>query len=118
MKGPMDDILLWPFHGDVVVELLNWREDNGHHSGVIELSSNVSNSACSRVTTGERGSEGWGKSQFIKHSSLEYNPSENTQYLQDDCLLFRVKSKKSLSTHLSSVRNLQVGKILKQFLLT
>ena len=91
MKGPMDDILLWPFHGDVVVELLNWIEDNGHHSGVIELSSNVSNSACSRVTTGERGNEGWGKSQFIKHSSLEYNPSKNTQYLQDDCLLFRVK---------------------------
>ena len=91
MKGPMDDFLLWPFHGDVVVELLNWREDNGHHSGVIELSSNASNRVCSRVTSGERGSEGWGKSQFIKHSSLEYNPSKNTQYLQDDCLLFGVK---------------------------
>ena len=91
MKGPMDDFLLWSFHGDVVVELVNWIEDNGHHSGVIELSSNVSNSACSRVTTGERGNEGWGKSQFIKHSSLEYNPSKNTQYLQDDCLIFRVK---------------------------
>ena len=36
-KGPMDDFLLWPIHGDVIVELLNWREDNGHHSGVIEL---------------------------------------------------------------------------------
>ena len=91
MKGPMDDFLLWPFHGDVVVELLNWREDNSHHSKVIELSSNVSNSTCSRVTTGERGSKGWGYSQFIQHSSLEYNPSKNTQYLQDDCLLFRVK---------------------------
>ena len=91
MKGPMDDILLWPFHGDVVVELLNWREDNGHHSGVIELSSNVSNSACSRVITGERGSKGWGYSQFIKHSCLKYNSYTNTQYLQDDCLLFRVK---------------------------
>ena len=91
MKGPMDDFLVWPFHGDVVVELLNWRKDNGHHSKVIELSSDVSNSACSRVTTGERGKERWGNLQFIKHSSLEYNPSKNTQYLQDDCLLFRVK---------------------------
>ena len=91
MKGPMDDFLLWPFCGDVVVELLNWKEDNGHHRGVIELSSNVSNSACSRVITGERGSEAWGYLRFIKHSSLEYNPSKNTQYLQDDCLLFRVK---------------------------
>ena len=91
IKGLMDDFLLWPFHGDVVVELVNWIEDNGHHSGVIKLSSNISNSACSRVTTGERGNEGWGNLQFIKHSSLEYNPSKNTQYLQDDCLLFRVK---------------------------
>ena len=91
MKGPMDDILLWPFHGDVIVELLNWREDNSHHSKIIKLSSDISNSACRQVTTGERGSEGWGKSQFIQHSSLEYNPSKNTQYLQDDCLLFRVK---------------------------
>ena len=101
MKGPMDDFLLWPFHGDVVVELLNWREDNGHHSKVIELSSDVSNSACNRVTSGERGSEGWGKSQFIKHSSLEYNPSKNTQYLQDDCLLFRVKNVTVYSTEFS-----------------
>ena len=71
--------------------LLNWKEDNGHHSKVIELSSNASNSACNRVTTGERGSESWGKSQFIQYSSLEYNPSKNTQYLQDNCLLFSVK---------------------------
>ena len=91
MKGPIDEFLPWPFHGDVVVELLNWREDNGHHSRVIELSSNVSNSACSRITTGERGSVSWGNSQFIQHSALEYNPYTNTQYLQDDCLLFRVK---------------------------
>ena len=82
MKGPLDDILLWPFCGDVVVELLNWIEDNGHHSRVIELSPNVSNSPGSHIQ---------GNSQFIKHSSLEYNPSKNTQYLQDDCLLFRVK---------------------------
>ena len=91
VKGPMDDFLLWPFCGDVVVELLNWREDNGHHRKVIDLSSNVTNSACSRVITGERGSEAWGYHQFIQHSVLEYNPSTNTQYLQDDCLLFRVK---------------------------
>ena len=91
MKGPMDDFLLWPFRGNVVVELLNWREDSGHHSRLIELSSNVSNSVCSGVTTGERGSKSLGYSQFIKHSSLEYNPSKNTQYFQDDCLIFRVK---------------------------
>ena len=101
MKGPMDDILLWPFHGDVIVELLNWREDNGHHSKVIELSSNVSNNACSCVTSGEEESEGWGNSQFIKHSSLEYNPSKNTQYLQDDCLLFSVKEVIVYSTEFS-----------------
>ena len=66
MKGPMDDILLWPFYGDVVVELLILKEDNGHHSEVIELSSDISNNACSRVTTCERRSDCWGYSQIIK----------------------------------------------------
>ena len=29
---------------------------------------------------------GWDRLQFIPHSSLSYNPTNNTKYLQDDCL--------------------------------
>ena len=30
MKGEHDDSLQWPFEGNIVVELLNWREDQQH----------------------------------------------------------------------------------------
>ena len=31
MAGDNDDQLQWPFTGDIVIELLNWREDSGHY---------------------------------------------------------------------------------------
>ncbi len=88
LKGPNDDQLQWPFQGDVVIELVNWRNDKGHHSKVISLSSNCT---CNRVMTGDRGSDGWGNAEFISHHALPYNPSTGTEYLQNDCLHFRVK---------------------------
>ena len=103
MKSSNDDNLLWPFCGDVVVELLNWKEDIGHHKEIIELSPNITNTTRNRVTTGERGNEAWGYSQFISHSALGYNSSKNTQYLQDDCLQFRVKEVIVHSTDLSQM---------------
>ena len=35
---------------------------------------------------------------FISHSSLTYNPTTNTEYLQDDCLQLRVKTVALYST--------------------
>ena len=85
MKGPNDDKLIWPFCGDVVVELVNWIEDNDHHRRVIQLSPEVAtNNACDGVLVGDR-SAGWGTRQFIQHSAIK------PQFQQDDCLYFRVK---------------------------
>ena len=34
MRGDYDNNLQWPFEGDIVViEILNWREDNDHYRG-------------------------------------------------------------------------------------
>ena len=85
MKGPNDDILIWPVCVDVVVELVNWIEDNDHHRHVILLSPEVvTKNVCDRVLVGDR-SAGWGSAQFIQHSAI------NAEFLQDDCLYFRVK---------------------------
>ena len=85
MKGPNDDKLIWPFCGNVVVELVNWIEDNDHHRRVIQLSPEVvTGNAYDRVLVGDR-SKGWGTPKFIQHSSIK------PQFLQDDCLYFRVK---------------------------
>ena len=93
MRGDYDNNLQWPFEGDIVIELLNWRENNNHYRGnTIELNkyNNPDGSGISRVTQGKYAPSKRGKIFFISHSSLLYNPDTNTEYLQDDCLRLRV----------------------------
>ena len=92
MKGGYDDNLQWPFEGDIVIEILNWRENNNHYCGdTIRLNRYIDSdgSITSRVTEGEYAPMNRGKIFFIPHSLL-YNPDTNTEYLQDDCLRLRV----------------------------
>ena len=37
MAGDNDDRLQWPFVGDVILELVNWRKDKGHHSRTLSI---------------------------------------------------------------------------------
>ena len=87
MAGDNDDQLQWPFVGDVEFMLLNWLEDRGHHKKTLSI---VESSGLVRVLAGDYG-KCWGFSQFISHSSLNYNRSANTEYLQNDSLCLRVK---------------------------
>ena len=105
MRGDYDNGLQWPFEGDIVVELLNWRDDCRHNrGGTIDLNklNNPDGSITSRVTEGEYARSARGAKSFISHSSLLYNPDTNTEYLQDDCLRLRVVDIAVYSTHLLS----------------
>ena len=92
MEGEHDDHLVWPFSGDVTIELVNWREDKGHHLKTICIDSTTdpSNKYCCRMYNKTIGA-GIGHQQFISHSSLSYNSTTNTGYLQNDCLRLIVK---------------------------
>ena len=92
MEGEHDDDLVWPFRGDVTMELINWRKDNGHHQKTTHFNSTTDpdNKYCCRIYNEVIG-VGLGIHQFISHSSLSYNSTTNTEYLQDDCLRLRVK---------------------------
>ena len=92
MEGKYDDQLQWPFIGNIVIELLNWRENRKHHKVNIAMKEK---NGLVRVIQGEYGLP-WGCHQFISHSSLSYNSTTNTEYLQDDCLRFRVSMTKCL----------------------
>ena len=91
LKGENDATLDWPFCGDVVVELLNWRQDANHHSLIISFHERVSSVASGCVLVGDSASHRLGRGSFISHDSLAHNHSTNTEYLEDDCLCFRVK---------------------------
>ena len=87
MKGDNDDSLTWPFTGTVTIELLNQLQNWNHHKDTITFLDD--NDVSKRVVKGERG-RGWGKTEFISYTDLNYRPSKNCQYLKDDTLIFRV----------------------------
>ena len=89
MKGTNDNQLKWPFTGDISIHLLNWREDNKHVKKIIQFNDNTSLKSRSKVIEGERAPSGRGFHNFIPHSELYYNPSNNTEYISSDtlCLL-------------------------------
>ena len=90
VKGEHDDQLQWSFEGDLIIELLNWREDQGHHRKTVTMTGEIP------VGEGE-----FGISQdFISHCSLSYDPTTNTEYLHDDCLRLRAKTVAIYSTPL------------------
>ena len=91
MKGEHDDQLHWPFQGDVLLEILNWREDNGHYKKRIECI-DVHQLYTNRVTETNMANCGWGEHKYIPHTSLIHDPTTNTEYVQDDCLRLRVSA--------------------------
>jgi TNF receptor-associated factor 4 len=91
MSGEYDDILEWPFHGEVTIELLNQLEDENHHKDVVLFDKSTPHQSKSQVFGKERAENGWGITQFISYSQLHnYN---SCQYLKDDTLYFRVSVK-------------------------
>jgi TNF receptor-associated factor 4 len=97
MSGDYDDILEWPFHGEVTVELLNQLEDRHHHKEYFNFSESTMKKSKQRVIGTSRSATGVGKHQFIPHSQLFFKPSpipfHNSQYLKDDTLYFRMSVK-------------------------
>ena len=69
----------WSFTGTCFIELLNQLEDKNHHIETV-----------SEEKATYYGGPTWGNPMFIPHSKLNYDPSNNTQYLKDDTLYFRV----------------------------
>ena len=90
MKGDNDDSLTWPFTGTVTFELLNQLEDKNHHEKTSAFTAD--NEASRRVVNEERGM-GRGKTKFITHTDLGYQPDKNCQYLKKDSLIFRISVK-------------------------
>ena len=89
MRGEYDNELVWPFEGDIRVELLNWRADENHHSDTTPFNKYYDpdgiHSSC--VTDRETATR-YGRPQFISHTDLV--PTTNTEYLSDDYLKLRV----------------------------
>ena len=96
-EGVYDDILEWPFQGEVTIELLNQLEDKNHKKYIIQYDESVPYGSKQRVFKGEN-SKGWGTHHFIPCSKLMYDAAKKCQYLKDDSLYFRVSAKATSKT--------------------
>ena len=97
LQGEFDDHLKWPFRGHVVIQLCNQLQDKYHRGYTIDFSETTAARVISRVTSGERAEGGWGCLIFIPHKDLNFNPTNNCQYLKNDCLHFQIVAVESLS---------------------
>ena len=87
MKGDNDNVLLFPFSGNIIIKLLNWTEDNGHVEEIIQFNESTPLVCRQRVTDGEMSSVGCGCwCNFLSHVDL-YN---NKEYLHNDKMCFTI----------------------------
>ena len=85
MRGENDDLLKWPFRGDITIQLLNQRKDEEHWKKSISFD-NEDGDVAARVVGRERAASGWGM-HFIAHTKLN---TEDKEYLRNDCLKFQI----------------------------
>ena len=82
MRGEFDDLLKWPFRGDVTIQLK--KTDPPHYQKIIHLNDDTPNKYVCKPTK-ERSDCGWGSSKYISHADLYAGG-----YLKDDKLVFCV----------------------------
>ena len=83
MHGEYDDMLRWPLHASVTIQLISQSGNEAHY----EMTTPQYEWA--QVNSGMIGA-GWGWDKFIQHSDLEFNSVRRTEYLKNDRLNFRV----------------------------
>ena len=98
MKGENDNNLIFPFRGDILIQIINWRENKNHTERLIEFNEKTDPIGVygARVTglaawLSGRQYQGYGFPNFLSHNFLEFDESRNSQYVSDDdCLHVRV----------------------------
>ena len=90
MRGEYDNRLIWPFRGDITVQLVNHRNDQDRCEMTVPFNdAAVAGNVSDRVTSELRATKGLGNTKFISHSTVEY-PTETRQYIINDSLTWRV----------------------------
>lgn len=84
LHGEFDNEIVWPFVGDLVIELVNQEKGVPPYRKTLRYTEATPRKYCDKVTVGTRSLDGKGLGNFIHLSELPL------KYLQNDQLLFRV----------------------------
>ena len=102
MRGEFDDQLVWPFEGDITIQLLNQRGEDDHLDHTIHFTDKIPDSYAGRVANQDRADLGYGRMKFVSHRELK------SRYIKSDRLRFQVKpstfsTAKALKLHFSDL---------------
>lgn len=88
MRGDSDERQVWPFRGEVTIQLLSQKDKSGDIvEGTVRFDSRTPFRAAGRVFNSDVSYFGHGFPRFISHREVQDNG-----YLVDDCLQFRISS--------------------------
>ena len=88
MRGEYDDRLVWPFRGDITIEIIN-QISNREHVDYKLCIGDETDASYHRVISSTRASTGWGVHEFISHAKVEAT-TPTTRYIKDKCMKLRV----------------------------
>ena len=85
-----DDNLIYPFNGELGVDLINLKSNTNHKRIKIRFEKNQLESSAHGILN------------FSEHSQLTSNSFTDTEYLRNDCLVFKVSYADAYSTPCSN----------------
>ena len=90
MRGEYDSRLVWPFRGDIAIQLANHSSDHDYHEKTVVFNdAAAAYGSADRVTSGKTATRGCGTQQFISHTLVE-SFTETRRYINNDCMTFKV----------------------------
>ena len=90
MRGEYDSKLMWPFRGDITIQLVNHNNDQYLEERTVPYNDGaVAAGASNRVTSGVMSVKGRGYGQLISHAKVEFS-TVTRRYIINNCLTFRV----------------------------
>ena len=88
MRGEHDSRLVWPFKGDITIQLVN--HNNDHLEKIMHFNdASVAFGSSDRVTSGDRATKARGLGKFISHTDVESSTSTR-RYIDNNSLTFRI----------------------------
>ena len=96
MRGEYDSRLVWPFKGDITIQLVNCNTDDHLEEIVFFDDDAVAGGVADRVTSGDIATEARGIPEFISHTDVE-SSSSTSRYIDNNSLTFRITKVKVYS---------------------
>ena len=90
MRSENDSNLKWPLSAEVIIRLVNFRENKNQKDFKVHFKNRLLPDCCARVYNRDVAAKGVGFEKFIEREKLRLNTEKNTEFLRNDCIFFLI----------------------------